>query len=442
MLYWGHILAFSIRRFWENRRGNLAVTLAVLAIPLTTAAGVAVDYTIMSQKQRELQQAADAAALASVRELSLSGANIKVLQSLAESYVHSNLWGTGSASVDGITVRTSIPKVKSRQVTVDIDYVWRPFLIHYVTSKALPLKASATATLSGASLTCVIGLMQPQIFAKASVHLDNKSVIKAGNCSVFSNSVSKFGLRADDNAEMSAQTICSAGGVITFGKATFDPLPISDCPKIEDPLRKRKPPAYGGCTETALTISKDTLLSPGVYCNGLTISGNAQVNLKPGIYVIKDGPLIVDDKAGFSGTNVSFFLTGDNSIFEFRENTTIDLSAMDSGPTAGLLFFEDQKVVHSFNFNPFALDKLPPDVRLHRIASNDARNLLGTLYLSRSILLIDANAPVADASAYTAIVTGRLWLREGPILTLNADYTTTTVPVPEGLAGTQPKLIH
>ena len=83
---------------------------------------------------------------------------------------------------------------------------------------------------------------------------------------------------------------------------------------------------------------------------------------------------------------------------------------------------------------------MPPEVRLHKIASNNARNLLGTLYLSRSILLINADAPVADSSAYTAIVTGRLWLQKGPILTLNSDYTKTTVPVPGGLIGTKPVL--
>ncbi len=80
-------------------------------------------------------------------------------------------------------------------------------------------------------------------------------------------------------------------------------------------------------------------------------------------------------------------------------------------------------------------------MRLHKISSNNARNLLGTIYLSRSILLVDADAPVADASAYTAIITGRLWLQAGPTLTLNANYSKTTVPVPGGLMGTEPMLV-
>ncbi len=58
--------------------------------------------------------------------------------------------------------------------------------------------------------------------------------------------------------------------------------------------------------------------------------GNAQVTLKPGIYVIKDGPLLVANTATFSGTNVGLYFTGQNSGLLFAQGTTISLSA----PTA------------------------------------------------------------------------------------------------------------
>lgn len=80
-------------------------------------------------------------------------------------------------------------------------------------------------------------------------------------------------------------------------------------------------------------------------------------------------------------------------------------------------------------------------VRIHKISSNSVRNLLGTLYLKNSILLINANAPVADKSAYTVLIVGRLCLQKGPALYLNADYTDTEVPVSGGLIGRQPVLI-
>ena len=131
-------------------------------------------------------------------------------------------------------------------------------------------------------------------------------------------------------------------------------------------------------------------------------------------------PVVVTDTASLAADDSGFYLTGWNSVVWFNANTTISLSAPVDGPLAGLLFFEDRAA---------------SGVRLHRFASNNARKLLGTIYLSKSMLNIDANAPVADQSAYTAIVTQSLQLQSGPNLILNSDYSATKVPVPEGIKG-------
>jgi hypothetical protein len=77
-------------------------------------------------------------------------------------------------------------------------------------------------------------------------------------------------------------------------------------------------------------------------------------------------------------------------------------------------------------------DRASP-LRLFVIHSNDARNLLGTIYLPHGVLLVDASRPVADRSAYTVIVAERIVVQDGPTLVLNADYNGTDVPVPKGV---------
>ena len=149
-------------------------------------------------------------------------------------------------------------------------------------------------------------------------------------------------------------------------------------------------------------------------------SGISKVTLAEGIYVIKDGPLLVLDSASLTGDGLGFYLTGKGSTAWFTAKTTIALSAPVDGLLAGLLFFEDRNAA---------------GIRIHRIASNNARKLLGTIYLSKSILNIDANAPIADQSAYTAIIAQSLQLQSGPNLVLNTDYDLTDVPVPDGIAG-------
>jgi hypothetical protein len=70
--------------------------------------------------------------------------------------------------------------------------------------------------------------------------------------------------------------------------------------------------------------------------------------------------------------------------------------------------------------------------RIH-IYSNNARNLLGTIYLPQGRLHVAANNPVSDQSAYTIIVARRFTLSEGPTMVLNTNYGATDIPLPQGV---------
>jgi Flp pilus assembly protein TadG len=61
-------LAGAYSDFALDRRGNLGIVSAVLAVPLVLAVGMALDFSAISSKRSALQQAADAAVLAIARE--------------------------------------------------------------------------------------------------------------------------------------------------------------------------------------------------------------------------------------------------------------------------------------------------------------------------------------------------------------------------------------
>lgn len=65
--------------------------------------------------------------------------------------------------------------------------------------------------------------------------------------------------------------------------------------------------------------------------------------------------------------------------------------------------------------------------------NDNARTLLGTIYLPVGRLIIDAKKPIADQSAYTVIIARMINLYDGPDLVLNARYGSTDVPVPNGV---------
>ncbi len=77
-----------------------------------------------------------------------------------------------------------------------------------------------------------------------------------------------------------------------------------------------------------------------------------------------------------------------------------------------------------------------PSIRIipiRYITSNNARNLLGTIYLPSGQLFVDASSEVASDSAYTAIVAQKIGLSDGPVLHLNTAYGSTDIPVPAGI---------
>jgi hypothetical protein len=304
------------------------------------------------------------------------------------------------------------------------------------------VSASATARLNGTAPLCLLALDQK---APGAVHLEQSAMMTATGCMVYSNSKHPAGLQIKDSATLKAGIVCTAGGKAKTAGATVTPEPVTDCPQMEDPLRARAAPTFGACRFDQMVVSGGTqILEPGVYCKGLKITDGAQVTLTKGTYIIKDGPLIVDKGANLRGDDISIYLTGPSANLVFEADSTISLSAAKDGPLAGLLIFDDPSGASALAIPPFPLPvplvgALPGAIlpagppREHKILSDNARTLLGTIYMPQGRLIIDATKPIADKSAYTVLVVRRIDLHAGPNLILNSDYSASDVPVPKGV---------
>ncbi|KQU20094.1 hypothetical protein ASG63_23255 [Methylobacterium sp. Leaf94] len=188
-------------------------------------------------------------------------------------------------------------------------------------------------------------------------------------------------------------------------------------------------------------VSGTVTLQPGTYCGGLHITKKGQVTLKPGVYIMKDGPLVVDKGGSLTGVNTGFYFTGVRGGLLFDDKSVVSLTAPKDGPMSGLLFFEDRAAPSGLlSLLPLGGKGKPKPApggfiaqREYRIISDDARTLLGTIYLPVGRLIIDSKKPVADQSAYTVIIARMINLYDGPNLMLNARYSSTDVPVPAGV---------
>ncbi len=393
-----------------DERGGVAVMVGLAAAMLGAAVAVALDYSSLSSKRVALQKAADSAALAAVRELAVANTTDSQVLSAARTIVVSALRHEQRLKY------TMQPEILDNRRAVRVVVAgtienW----FGKLSSQFSSVSVSAKARLYGSTRLCVLTL---DTDAASATHLEKNARLTASECSVYSDSRSTQGLAAQDAAVLKAERICTVGGY-SAGIGNISPAPTTDCPSYSDPLAARPaPPSSTLCDFTKLVIEYSRTLAPGTYCGGLQISNGAQVSLPPGTYVISGGPLTVNGGAALKGENVGFYMKGDLATFDFGPDSTISLSAPKSGPMAGLLFFEDRAA---------------PLLRTFRIKSGNARRLLGTFYLSRGRLLIDTNASVADQSAYIVIVARQLKLTANPNLVMNAMYSSSDVPVPEGL---------
>jgi hypothetical protein len=401
----------NLKRFFAATSGSTAMMFGLAMPAMMAGIGIASDYATFSMKLNSLQTAADQAALAGAKELTITGSSKEKIEQLAKTYVQQNLL----EDFGRVEVITTLDD-ENNSVKVRIEEKWTPFFAHFIGANITPVIAEATAGLYGESKICVLALTGS---GPGAVSMTTNSHLKANGCTVYSNSTSSNSVFLGDISTLEAASICTAGGVKNNGSLSGANV-VTDCPVLPDPLANRPTPPVGACDFTKTEVKTGSVsLKPGVYCSGLTIKGDAQVTFEPGDYIIKDGPFIVAEKASITGKDVGFFMTGSFSLLHFLQDASVDLEGREKGPLAGMLMFDDPKA------SGF--------LRIHSISAKNAHTLTGTIYIPKGNLIVDPTADVGQRSAYTAIIAGRLVVQNGPTLTLNSNYDATSVPVPEGI---------
>ena len=439
------------RKLWVENGGNVAMIAALILPLLLGFGGAGVDFIRWNAQRQNLQEFADSLALLGARELLVAKANKATILNLL------------TATVEGRLAEKFDAQDAQYEFSVDLENASVTVQLRQAPKSALVLgsfrpfnqgfTSNATASASGAANVCVVALSGGSEKAISGVF---SAKLSADDCAIYSNSVSATGVSVTGSAKIIAKSICSAGG-FEGSDRNFDPLPGMDCPPVPDPLIHRVAPSVSMCdyldTElgeqdravtrdavrgsiqefiakispdkaSEMTVDRDYeeyTIDPGVYCGGISIASNSDVTFRPGVYIMKDGPLKVNLGAKVTGEGVGIYLTGNDANFHFGADSKVSLSAPEDGLMAGILFFEDRQASAG---------------QVHKILSDDARILLGTIYLSKGTLEVASLFPVADQSAYTAIVVNQLKLAGSPTLVLNTDYAATQVPVPDGLGPT------
>lgn len=213
-----------------------------------------------------------------------------------------------------------------------------------------------------------------------------------------------------------------AGTIQANGTATgtgYAPVANSGALKVLDPFRTRSIRRSGVCytlNPVPLTVSGNSsqTLAAAVHTRSIIVSGNATLALQPGEYYFCQG-LRVRGNATLSGDNL-VLIFDEEGTFSAADNSAISLTGRTSGDWAGF-------VVVSRREND---DEM-------RISSSAVDQLLGTIYLPGSDLMVDASGKVAEASNWSVIVAKRVITDRNGGLTINSNYHGSGVPVPVGV---------
>ncbi len=308
-----------------------------------------VEITFVLYKQRQMQSAANSAALGGATAL-MRGypANFRI-----ESWAIAANAGFVNG-VDNVTVTANQPPTlgshagDAKAVEVIVSQPQYLGLVALFRDGVFQVGARAVATLGGTGTACVLQLLPNWM---TGISLSNGVRVELDECGMDANAAGPSSLSVTGGARLTTQYVSVSGEVSVRNGAKIDATDgvKTNQPAVADPYADVPQPSYSGCDHTNMTIgwsAHEQPIFPGVYCKGLTIGNGARVTMNPGVYIIDRGTFEIGGGTEVTGTGVTIFLTrskGSNFAEAVIGNgAKVELTAPTSGPMAGLVFFGDR----------------------------------------------------------------------------------------------------
>jgi Flp pilus assembly protein TadG len=327
-----------LRKLREDEGGNALAVAAATMPMLLGAAGLAVDTIQLSVWKRQLQRAADSAAVAGVYGLS-QGHD-------ATEAVHHDLDQNRFPTLSTPESVTIGPQGTYQQaVRVQLTSTQRlPFMAIF-TSSSQPIQANATAALVSDGTFCVLSLYDG---TQPGIDVNGNANVNLG-CGMASNSRATQAVTAGGSSLITASPIMSVGGLDGAANNFADGTQLQpNSAEQSDPFAYLpEPAAQSGCTAVRVQSNDDPVtLSPDQCYSSLDISGT--VTLEPGTYFVT-GDIDFGSQANVTGNGVTFIMTGPGGQagdLEMNAQATLNLTAPTTGTYANVLFYRDRRAAN------------------------------------------------------------------------------------------------
>lgn len=335
-----------LREFAGAAAGSVAAIAAVSVPVIVGVLGVGIDVGNWYFARRSLQTVADAAALAAAMRYANGDDDLDGV-ALADAQRNGFIGGASALTVNRPPVTgPNIGDVKAVEVTVR-EAAKLYFASYFIDRFEVRARAVATAATPGEF--CVVGLER---IASKAVELSGGANATLG-CGVAVNSQSASALYLSGNSSLDAAPISMSGDYQAGSNTTLTSQPETSAPPVQDPYQDLTAPTPSACDHATSTTVNGGTLSPGVFCNGLTLK-NA-VHLNPGVYIIDGGGLSMNAGAVVTGSDVTIILTdtalssSGSGTVDINGGATVTLAAPATGAWAGVLFFQDRNAPSAVN---------------------------------------------------------------------------------------------
>ena len=372
------------QRLLQDERGSVLALFVALPVVAGTVA-VGVETGQLYRTKRQMQSAADAAALAGTIDKVNGGTN----NSATAAALYEAQRNGFQNGVGGVTVTVNAPPTSGANVStanaVEV-IVSKPssFVLAKALSSALgssftmtsrsvaaqsSTTTTTTTTTSVSSLDgCLVALTTAAEQGVSFTNFNNFS----SDCVIYSNGTSTGTTSSTASVYMASFNHATMKSVYTRGSFTATgynsvnlttPAQQNQATSIVDPYAGLATPAPGTCSFTNYSRSSMSSLtvSPGTYCGGLSVSSINNVYFTPGIYYIANGDLYISSVNNVTcptcttNNGIAFVLTqttGNNSDIggvRISSDNNISLNASSANQAspplyAGVLFYQDRRV--------------------------------------------------------------------------------------------------
>lgn len=421
----GVLTRLTPQRLARDSSGAVAI-MAALAFPaLIGGMALGTEVGLWYLNQRKLQQAADIAAYAAAVQLR-AGRTQQEMWTAAAAVAERSGMRAGDQLVPRHPPASGARQGESTAVEITLTRQQTRFFTLIFDTEPVAISARAVAGLLASGNACLLAL-DPT--ANRAIQVSGSANVTFDACDIATNSSAADAFHMQGGAvRLTTGCIHSVGGATTTTALTLTScaMPNVNAPATRDPYADVAQPAVSGSCQSGNIgqNNQSTTITPQFdhpsglratrFCGGL--SPNGTVTFEPGLYIIDGGEFSLNAQTTVVGDGVVFLLTN-GARMRFNGGATLNLTAPDAGPLAGLLFFGSRS-----------------DVGVQHVINGTATSQLnGAVYLPSGDL--DYSGNFSGASGCTQVISRRITFIGNSSLSVNcAAAGTRPIPAAQTIA--------